>query len=49
MHRDYSTGHLYVLVVPDNFSDLYNFPPEVLNKIKALMGAQLPVQIEGRY
>jgi len=44
---DYSKGHLYVLVIPDNFSDLYNFPPEVLNKIREVMGAQLPVQLEG--
>jgi hypothetical protein len=44
---DYSKGHLYVLVVPDNFSDLYNLPPEALNKIREVMSAQLPVQIEG--
>jgi hypothetical protein len=44
---DYSKGHLYVLVIPDNFSDLYNLPEEALNKIREVMGAQLPVQIEG--
>ena len=44
---DYSKGHLYVLTIPDNFSDLYNLPAEVLNKIREIMGAQLPVQIEG--
>lgn len=44
---DYSKGHLYVLVVPDNFSDLNNLPAEALNKIREVMGAQLPVQIEG--
>jgi hypothetical protein len=35
------------LVIPDNFSDLYNLPEEALNKIREVMGAQLPVQIEG--
>lgn len=44
---DYSKGHLYVLTIPDNFSDLYLFPAEVLNKIREVMGSQLPVQIEG--
>ena len=38
---------LYVLTIPDNFSDLYNFPAEALNKIREAMGTQLPVQIEG--
>lgn len=44
---DYSTGHLYVLTIPDNFSDLYNLPAPVLNKIREIMGARLPVQVEG--
>ncbi|HWB27781.1 MAG TPA: hypothetical protein VG738_20045 [Chitinophagaceae bacterium] len=44
---DYSKGHLYVLTIPDNFSDLYNLPDEVLNKIRDVLGAQLPVHIEG--
>ena len=44
---DYSKGHLYILTIPDNFSDLYNLPAEALNKIREVMGAQLPVQIEG--
>ena len=44
---DYSKGHLYVLTIPDNFADLYNLPSEVLNKIREVACAQLPVQIEG--
>ncbi len=43
----YSKGNLYVLTIPDNFSDLYNLPAEVLNKIRQVMGAQMNVQIEG--
>ncbi len=44
---DYSKGHLYVLTIPDNFSDLYNLPVEVLNKIRQVLCGQLSVQIEG--
>jgi hypothetical protein len=44
---DYSKGHLYILTIPDNFSDLYNLPAEVLNKIREVLGAQLNVQLEG--
>ena len=43
----YSKGHLYVLTIPDNFSDLYNLPAEALNKIRQVLCAQLNVQIEG--
>ncbi len=44
---DYSKGHLYVLTIPDNFSDLYNLPAAVLNKIRQVLGGNLNVQIEG--
>lgn len=44
---DYSTGHLYVLTIPDNFADLYDLPAEVLNKIRSVLGRQINVQIEG--
>jgi len=44
---DYSRGHLYILTIPDNAADLYNFPVEVLNKIRQVMCRGLDVQIEG--
>jgi hypothetical protein len=44
---DYSRGKLYILTIPDNFSDLYQFPPEVLNPIRKALGSQLKVCIEG--
>jgi hypothetical protein len=35
LHRaDYSKGSLYVLTIPENFSDLYELPVDVLTKIK---------------
>jgi hypothetical protein len=42
----YATGHLYVLTIPDNFSDFYNLPAPVLNRIRATITAHLPVQLE---
>lgn len=44
---DYSKGKLYVLTIPDNFADLYNYPPEALNVIRKIAGSQLNVSIEG--
>jgi hypothetical protein len=43
----YLAGNLYVLTVPDNFADLYHLPPEVLNKLRAVIGGDLPARIEG--
>lgn len=43
----YSKGNLYVLTIPDNFSDLYNLPVEALNKIRQVLGTQMNVQLEG--
>jgi len=43
---DYLGGHMYVLTIPDNFSDLTELPAEVLNAIRALMTPHLPVHLE---
>ena len=49
LHRDvYSKGTVYLLVVPDNFADLYNLPNPVLNSIRQTLGARtMPVSIQG--
>ncbi len=48
VHRaDYSKANLYVLTIPDNFSDLYQYPPEVLNRIRSIVSGDLNVKIEG--
>jgi len=44
---DYATGRLYVLVIPDNFADLYRLPTSALNKIREVLCGNLPVSIEG--
>jgi hypothetical protein len=43
---DYARGHLYVLVVPENFSDFYHYPAAALNEIRRVLSTSLPVRIE---
>jgi hypothetical protein len=43
---DYGHGHLYVLTIPENYSDLYEIPAPALNAIRATLTASLPVQLE---
>ncbi len=43
----YGNATLYVIVIPDNFSDLYNFPKEVLNKIREIFLRKIKVTFEG--
>lgn len=49
LHRGlYGHANLYLLVVPDNFSDLYHFPVAALNSIRTVASARvLPLHIEG--
>jgi hypothetical protein len=43
----YSNGLLYVLMVPDNVTDLYYLPVEVTTRIKEILTRKLPVLMEG--
>lgn len=43
----YSKGKLNILVIPDNFADLYRLPAPLLNRIRAVLGAKMNVQMEG--
>ncbi|MBN1561918.1 hypothetical protein JW998_16825 [candidate division KSB1 bacterium] len=43
----YGNGTLYVLTVPENFTDLYNLPDAVLNRIRQTVSADMPVRLEG--
>ena len=49
MHRGrVSNGTLYLLVVPDNFADLYNLPDNALNSIRSTVSKRVvPYTIEG--
>jgi hypothetical protein len=43
----YSKGTLYVLTIPENFSDLYLLPPDVLSTIKNLILPDATVRLNG--
>jgi hypothetical protein len=47
LEAQYSQGKLVVLVIPDNFADLYKLPAKTLNKIRAVLGDKMKVQLEG--
>ena len=44
--NQYGKGKLFVLTVPDNFTDLYELPEPVLNAIRGYVMADFPVRIE---
>ncbi len=39
-------GHLFVLVVPENFAAFYDYPAAALNEIRRLLTTHLPVRLE---
>jgi hypothetical protein len=43
---DYLDGQLQVLTIPENFADLSNYPEPVLNAIRRMITAPLPVHLE---
>ena len=43
---DYLDGQLQVLTIPENFADFSNYPEPVLNAIRRVITAPLPVQLE---
>jgi len=43
---DYLEGQLQVLTIPENFSDLSRYPEPVLNAIRSIITAHLPVRLE---
>ena len=45
--NQYGKGKLYVLTVPDNFTDLYLLPDATLNAIRSYVLGDFPVRVEG--
>ncbi|PHV72283.1 hypothetical protein CS063_02065 [Sporanaerobium hydrogeniformans] len=43
----YAKGQLYILNLPDTFGDLYQLPAPLINKLRQLFMAHLPLQING--
>jgi hypothetical protein len=48
LQASYAKGTLYVLTIPENFGDLYNLPPQVLNRVRAAIAGDVPVRLEGQ-
>lgn len=44
--NQYAKGKLFVLTVPDNFTDLYEIPEPALNAIRSYLMADFPVRID---
>ena len=48
LHRaTYSQGTLYVLTIPDDFGNLYDYPAGALNEIRRTMSKDLDLYLEG--
>ena len=48
LHRaTYSNGTLYVLTIPDDYGNLYDYPAPVLNEIRRTMSKDLDLYLEG--
>jgi hypothetical protein len=45
--NQYGKGRLYVLTIPENFTDLYLMPEATLNAIRSSLLGDFPVRIEG--
>ncbi len=43
----YAKGTLYVLTIPESFTDIYNLPVSVLSRIKDTLADGLPVRLDG--
>lgn len=44
----YGKGHLFVLAIPEDYGDLYNYPQEVLNNIRKVLKSNCAVTIDGK-
>lgn len=44
----YGKGHLFVLTIPDDYGDLYNYPQEVLTIIRKVFRGACPVHIDSK-
>ncbi len=47
LYGKYSQGGIYVLNIPEDFSDLYEYPAGALDQIRSLLSRDLKVRIEG--
>lgn len=43
----YSAGNLYVITIPEDFGNLYDLPPGILNVYREILSRDLGIRIEG--
>jgi hypothetical protein len=46
IEASYGKGKMYVLTIPDNYSDISNYPKEALTQIRKVLTKELPVYID---
>ncbi len=44
---DYANSRMYILTIPDNYGDLYNYPAEVLWQIREVLMPDFKVRLQG--
>lgn len=47
LRAPYSKGNMYVLTIPDDMGNLYDYPEGALNVIRTILSQDLPLRIEG--
>ncbi len=47
LRAPFSTGNMYVLTIPDDMGNLYDYPASALNEIRRIMSKDLGIYIEG--
>lgn len=47
LRAPYSQGNLYVLTIPDDMGNLYDYPEDALNEIRRIMSKDMDVYMEG--
>ncbi len=46
-HADYANGRLYLLTIPDSYSDLYALPAPALDRIRRVVSKGMPARLQG--
>jgi hypothetical protein len=46
LEASYGGGKMYILTIPDNYSDMYNYPKEALTQLRRIITRELPVYID---
>ena len=47
LRAQYSKGNLFVITIPNDFGNLYDYPETVLNQFRQTLGKDLDIRIEG--